>query len=175
MRAQSPPPSEEVTSEPIVGFAAHNDRCWKASLEPRSLIISCAPSKNIISTKTCNYAHTDTRSLHTLYHPCFRHQLSLLLNCLLSFCLLLSSLSLLPTTPMTLPASYPYSVFPACFHFLLSVYPSPYSRFRNYPLSQLPCFHFSYLCLPIPPLFFLLHLLLLPPAPLPPPRPKTDA
>lgn len=27
LHAQSPPLSQEVTSEPIVGFAAHNDQC----------------------------------------------------------------------------------------------------------------------------------------------------
>ncbi len=167
------------------GFAAHNDRCWKASVEPRTLIISCVPSKNIISTQTCNYTHTHTythsythsrtRSLHTLYH-CFRQTLTpsklssflwISLDSALLPSLSFSSFPLLPTTPMTLFSSIPtpsfQPVFISCPPFI-----HPYPPNFN-PTIQLPCFHFFYL---FPP-----------PVPPPPPPasssssswPKTDA
>lgn len=109
--------------------------------------------------KDCNYTHTRTVFLHTLYRPCFRR---LLPNCLLDCCcpLFLNSSPFCPFIHGSQDSLSlrPCSIFPACFHFLPSVYPSPSSKKKNSSLSA-----------PLSPLF--LSLLLLP-APLPPPGPK---
>lgn len=91
-------------------------------MEPRSLIISCVPSKNIISTKTSNYTHTNT---HTRAHNPFTPFITPVsdisfsssqtvffsLDCYCPLVLKLHSIfsssafdsfSSLPTTPMTL-------------------------------------------------------------------------
>lgn len=140
-----------------------------------AVLANYQPSKNIISTKTCNYAHTRAHR-----HTIPSHPLSPLFPT--------SALSPPKPSPFLLPVvvlpfSAPYdSHDPPClisllclsslFHFLLSVYPSPSSQFQPYPLSQLsPLVSTSPIYVFQSPLFFLLHLLL-PPAPLPPPSPK---
>lgn len=136
-------------------------------MEPCLLIISCVPSKNIIRTKTCNYTHSCTQSLHTLYHPRFRHQLFLLLNCLVLIAVLLflffklfsTPLShLLPTTPMILffsvPASSFQPVFISCSPFIYPYPPNsnPILSFSSLVATFPICFSPTPLIPPLPPL-----------------------